>query len=163
VRAKAVSAVGCVYSEPQVATAIPPQSRIMFPSVPRDMLSEYAVLVTDRRIVWCCNFPAMRKHVSLFLPCQKAHPSGFHHSSWAPNTSLAADTFHRAQFGSRHSLTILTVFRSSKGVRLSRVAGRGSRSIAMGVVISRPTFQCSAKPRICVPHHFLITCVRLYA
>jgi hypothetical protein len=49
---------------------------------------------------------------------------------------------------SGHSLTILTVFRSSKGGEVCRrVAGRDGALNRSGVVISRrPNFECHAKP-----------------
>jgi hypothetical protein len=63
------------------------------------------------------QFSLQSASISLsFFPSHTAHPSAY--PSLFPafqHIPPAADTFHRAQFGSGHSLTILTVFRSSKG------------------------------------------------
>ena len=92
---------------------------------------------------------AVHKHVSLFLSIAKRPILQFPSSLPGFPTRPSQQTLSMAHSSfSGHSLTILTVFRSSKGGEVCRrVAGRGGALNRSGVVISRrPNFECHAKP-----------------
>ena len=104
------------------------------------MPSEHAAFITDRRNSLVMDIPsAGHKHVSLFLSTAtrpilhlSSSPPGFPTHPSRQTLSMA----HNSVSG--HSLTILTVFRSSKGGEVCRrVAGRGGALNRSGVVISR--------------------------
>lgn len=92
---------------------------------------------------------AVHKHVSLFLSTATRPVLQFPSSLPDFQTHPSQQTLSKAHNSvSGHSLTILTVFRSSKGGEVSRrVAGRSGALDRSGVVISRrPNFECHAKP-----------------
>ena len=96
------------------------------------------------------NFPsAVQKHVSLFLSIATRPILQFPSSLPGFPTHPSQQTLSMAHISvSGRSLTILTVFRSSKGGEVCRrVAGRDGALNRSGVVISRrPNFECHAKP-----------------
>ena len=92
---------------------------------------------------------AVHKHVFLFLSIAKRPILQFSSSLPGFPTRPSQQTLSMAHSSvSGHSLTILTVFRSSKGGEVCRrVAGRDGALNRSGVVISRrPNFECHAKP-----------------
>lgn len=97
-----------------VATAVPFQHPKTFPSIPQDMPARHASYIADRRTVWQYSFFAVRKHVSLFLS-QPILQGSTTLSSLPTHGPSQQTLFHRTHFGLGRSLTILTVFRSSKG------------------------------------------------
>jgi len=60
-----------------------------------------------------CNMQACSS--ASLRPVVMPFPSFFHHFFLVSSITLAVGTFNRTHFGSRQSLTILSVFRSSKG------------------------------------------------
>lgn len=105
---------GIVHRE--VATAAQLQRPSARPSILRGKHPEHATFITNRRIVRRHLQCAICKHIFPLSRIVIWPPSFFlHHSSTSSGTVLAADTLDRTHFGSRQALTILTVFRSSKG------------------------------------------------